>query len=296
LFEDFKNLERVDFSENPLQIVEPNFLDGLNKLSYGNFTLKFGSFNGVDKCRKNIIKKYLLNVFVKNDSGIVTKFIKKIQFKVQETNKKLKYDKVPEQLEVQPVVNKKSKSVCSDLRKFIQDETTKDFKIVIGDKDFPVHKFLLAARSPTLAEILKANPEVEHLNLVDISVKIFEKILKFLYTDELPGDDETNFLHLFAAAGMLKIEELKDFAATKLTDKMDQNNVLEIFKLSIKYEEKELRQKAFDELKRYNQNYKLKDEWIAKPEIVITAIEHFKKAEEAIRILEEEFGNAKLDK
>ncbi|KAL7013176.1 hypothetical protein ACKWTF_015234 [Chironomus riparius] len=79
-----------------------------------------------------------------------------------------------------------------------------------------IHEFLLAARSPILAEILKSNPEVENLNLVEISVEIFKIILKFLYTDELPGGNGTNVLNLFAAAGKLKIEELKNFLGTKL--------------------------------------------------------------------------------
>jgi len=174
---------------------------------------------------------------------------------------------------------------CSDIKNFIQDETTKDFQIQIEGQEFPVHKFLLAARSPTLAEILKNNPEVENLNLIDISVEIFEIILKFLYTDELPGEDETNFLHLFAAAGKLKIEELMNFAASKLIDMIHAENALEIFKLANKYEQQGLKLKAFEEIKSNYPKSKFKDEWIDNTEKVEKLIEILKKMEEVEKCL-----------
>jgi len=171
------------------------------------------------------------------------------------------------------------------------DKSFIDFHIQIDDREFPVHKFLLAARSPTLAEILKNNPEVENLNLVDISVEIFEIILKFLYTDELPGDNGTNFLHLFAAAGKLKIEELKEYAATKLIDQTDEKNALDILKISNKYEHDELRQFAYGKIKEENPKIEFKDEWSKDVETLIKIIEAFKMKEEAIKKAEEEFKN-----
>jgi len=169
---------------------------------------------------------------------------------------------------------------CSDIKNFIQDETTKDFQIQINNREFPVHKFLLAARSPTLAEIFKKNPEVENLNLVDISVEIFEIILKFLYTDELPGDNGMNFLHLFAAAGKLKIQELKDFAAEKNLELITAENALEILNLSNKYEHDELKLKAFEEIKRNYPKMMLSNEIIDDSEKVEKLIVIIKKIEE----------------
>jgi len=61
-----------------------------------------------------------------------------------------------------------------------------------------------------MAEIFRNNPEAANLNLVDIPVDIFEIILKFLYTDELPDENETNFVQLFVAANRLQIKELKN--------------------------------------------------------------------------------------
>jgi len=162
---------------------------------------------------------------------------------------------------------------CSGIKNFIQDETTKDFQIQIDDHEFPVHKFLLAARSPTLAEILKNNPEVENLNLVDISVEIFEITLKFLYADELPGDNGTNFLHLFAAE--------------RITGMIDSENALAIFKIACKYDNKELKLKTFKLLKEKYPGSKFKDEWIDDTEKVDKLIAYLKKMEEMEKSLED---------
>jgi len=205
---------------------------------------------------------------------------------INESNAKLQSELEQEKLKNDQNLHERQCSLFKDLKTFIQDETKKDFRIIIEGREFPLHKFLLAARSPTLAEILKNNPEVENLNLVDISVEIFEIILKFLYTDELPVSNTTNFLHLFAAAGKLKIQELKEYAASKLLNMMDAENVLEIFNISTKYEHYELKIKAFNQIRAKYPKVDIKDEWITDGENIEKLIKFFKKMEEAEKSLE----------
>jgi hypothetical protein len=188
------------------------------------------------------------------------------------------------------IENLKTQSLLySDIKSFIQDDSTKDFYIQIDDHQFPVHKFLIAARSPALAEVLKNNPEVGNLKLVDITVEVFEKILKFFYTDELSCDDETNFLHFFIAAGKLKIKGLMNFASKKVIDQLVEENAIDIFKLGFKYDNEEMRQKAFLKIKERYPKINFKDEWAADAEKVMKVIEISMKKEEAIRKIEEEY-------
>jgi len=235
LFEDFKNLEWISFYKNKLKVIVPNIFDGLNNLKYVDFQYnpnygKFYSFY-TDNKQNAILNEFKaeLHLKYKQHSELYAEYL-------QQENEQLTL--------------KLQTGFFGDLKAWTEDETTKDFKIIIEGHEFPVHKFLLAARSPFLAEILKNNPEVENLNLVDISVEIFEIIFKFLYTDEHPGDKGTNFMHLFAAAGMLKIKELKNFAALKIFNQLNKENALEVFKLSSKYEHDELKQEAFNILKK----------------------------------------------
>jgi len=287
LFEDFENLEEIYFDDNQLTVIEPEILDKLDKLKYASFDYNPNYTSSVNCNNKQALidfKEELIEKFLA-DSESVKKYLKKSIEEKQKLKTELKFEKEKNSY----ITSKYQKCIHSDIEAFIQDKSTKDFQIQIDDHEFPVHKFLLAARSPTLAEILKNNPEVENLNLVDISVEIFEIILKFLYTDELPGDDETNFLHLFAAAGKLKIENLKDFAAKNLFDQIDSENAMEILNLSNKYEHEGLKVKAFNEIKKKYITINFKDDWASDTEKVVNIIEAFHKKEDVIKKAEEEF-------
>jgi len=308
LFENFISLKFIDFHGNKLKVIEPNILDGLEKLTYVDFrdNPNYNKFYSIypedepnaklDEIKIDLMDKFYIRIKLFQDLKEENQQLKDLNAVLNQQNVSFKNSnaKLQSKLEQEKIENfnltlQLQKGIVDDIRTFIQDETTKDFQIQIDDHEFPVHKFLLAARSPTLAEILKNNPEVENLNLVDISVEIFEIILKFLYTDELPGEDGTNFLHLFAAAGKLKIEELKDYAAFKLMNHIDEENALDILKISNKYDHEALRQEAFKGIKKKYPNVELKDEWAADTEKLEKVFNIIKQREEADRKMEEEF-------
>ncbi|CAG9811145.1 unnamed protein product [Chironomus riparius] len=282
LFKAFKNLENIAFNGNKLKIIEPTILDGLDNLKIVNFSgnVNYTKFFSVyPKHQPNAtledVKNELFEKFYQNYQSVknlVRNFQECIQ-KLQELNKKLRIEnrmlsadnealnETNQQLrklsissfDFNPNLDTKLTSKIdsnSKITNFLKtDQTFMDFKIIIKDHEFPVHKIVLAAQSPTFAELFNVNPAVEYLNLVDISVETFEIILKFLYTDELPGDNGTNFLHLFSAAGQFKIEELKEFAAIKLINHIDAESALEVLNFSEKYEHEELRQAALNIMK-----------------------------------------------
>ena len=330
IFEGFQNLKYIFIMGKKLSVIEPNILDWLFNLQRAHFEFFDGDEiyqKGTQSYKE--FRKGLVTRFCSRNDEFLEDYIKKLEQNVQkfkrinknvtekfqrlEASQEVLIDKnndliddvrrsnliilgyqgyandLRQEIELMDVNYKKG--VFGDLKAFIQDETTKDFKIIINDREFPVHKFLLAARSPTLAEILKNNPEVEKLNLVDISVEIFEIILKFLYTDELPEDDGTNFMLLFAAAGKLKIQELKDFAATKLTSILHENNALEILKLSNKCGHEGLSKKAFDKIKKKYPKINFEDSWIYDATKIEEIIKAFEKKEAELQDLEEKFIN-----
>ncbi|KAG5678967.1 hypothetical protein PVAND_008582 [Polypedilum vanderplanki] len=61
----------------------------------------------------------------------------------------------------------------------MENDDFKDFTIKIGSMEFKAHKFVLVARSPTFANIIKENVHAEYLNLLDISADIFQLSIKF---------------------------------------------------------------------------------------------------------------------
>lgn len=315
LFEDFKNLELISFYGNHLKIIEPNFLDGLSKLKFVDLreNLNFNKwFSTLPHLKGNIsldeLKTELLEKFFTQNSNLVKDFCLRLQLKVQnfreckdklvEKNLRLKtkYENSKNekstltlnfQNQIDDLTSKLETGLLADLKASTKDETSKDLIIFVNDRVFKVHKFLIVARSPALAEILKNNLELDNLNLVNITEEIFEKILKYLYTDELPGDDQTNYLHLFATAGKLKIEELKNHAATKLFDLINETNALNILEWSNKYDHKELRQKAFEEIKKKYPKLEFKDEWSTQFDKLLKIIQAYVDKQKAEKTFEE---------
>lgn len=84
-----------------------------------------------------------------------------------------------------------------------------DFKIVVEGKPIPVHKFMLAARSPVFAaKLQEENYELgdEKIRLVDI--ESVQQFIKFIYTGELEGP--INNQHLIQLAITYQIKTLED--------------------------------------------------------------------------------------
>ncbi|XP_070504867.1 uncharacterized protein [Chironomus tepperi] len=307
LFDGFKNLEAIVFSYNKLELIEPNILDGLDNLKHVNFrgnpnyTKFYSQFSDWNpNATLEEVKDELMVKFCKE----LTKTTKDL-LKVKEENKNLKDKNAELNAEVKNLkdavddVNAQNQKLQSeihklkksDIKNFLADETFKDFHIQIDDHNFPVHKFLIAARSPTLAELLKNNPGLENLKLIDIPVGIFEVILKFLYTDELPGVDGINFFHLFAAAEKLKIEELKNFAALKIIKLINAENALKILKLSNKYNHDEMRYQAYEALQKKYPNVNFRLELAVDMDQLDAFMFQIKRKEDADRIMEEMFNN-----
>lgn len=175
-------------------------------------------------------------------------------------------------------------TLTDDYRKFLKNDKFKDFKIKIGNREFLVHKFLLAMRSPTLAEMIHKTPEAENLNLVDISVDTFEQILFFIYNDELPGEiSDINFLHLLAAASRLNIELLKNIAIANIFGQINGENALSVLTLSNRLGINMLIEKAFKKIKGTHPFIIFPNDWANKPEILAKLIEIHKEKDEAMK-------------
>jgi len=99
------------------------------------------------------------------------------------------------------------------------NQTGTDFELIAEGKRFPVHKFILAARSPIFAAIFSnyyRNARADYkdskrrTNLVDAT--IMKQFLKFLYTGELEGGTSAQLLEL---ATTYDIETLKSLCEEK---------------------------------------------------------------------------------
>jgi BTB/POZ domain len=143
------------------------------------------------------------------------------------------------------------------------------------------------ARSPVLADMILENPVAENLNLVDIPVKVFKIVLDFIYNDTAPPND-VNLIEIYAAAGRLAINELKNFTAAKLMDQVDEINAYEVLVLSNKYGSVNLMMKAFEHIKKIFPDKNLGDEFARQPDKI-------RKLLDMKRKMDEEFESLRLE-
>ncbi|KAL6644513.1 hypothetical protein ACP70R_016121 [Stipagrostis hirtigluma subsp. patula] len=115
--------------------------------------------------------------------------------------------------------------VGTHLGRLLDRALATDVSFVVDGEAFPAHRAVLAARSPVFeAELLgpTADATSPSITVQDIEPAVFRAMLRFMYTDALPGDDEfegspTDMMqHLLAAADRYALDRLKLMCAAKL--------------------------------------------------------------------------------
>ncbi|KAM0834038.1 hypothetical protein ACQ4PT_063879 [Festuca glaucescens] len=113
-----------------------------------------------------------------------------------------------------------------------------DVSFVVGDKTFHAHRAVLAARSPVFrAQLLgsMADATMSCIRLHDMEPATFRILLRFMYTDVLPADEEltgpslkmTEFLqNLIAASDKYDLPRLKLICSQKLGETVSVETVM----------------------------------------------------------------------
>jgi len=92
-----------------------------------------------------------------------------------------------------------------------------DFKLIANDgKSFPVHKWMLAARSSVFAALFSNEEEMESVDFaIDCAVDEMKQFIKFIYTGEL---DELASHELMDLAANFEIKTLEDLCKSSFQD------------------------------------------------------------------------------
>ena len=86
-----------------------------------------------------------------------------------------------------------SSDIGDHLGQLLDTADGSDVSFIVDGKKFTAHRAVIAARSPVFkAELFgtMAEATMSHITLEDIQPAVFEVLLRFMYTDVLPGDDE----------------------------------------------------------------------------------------------------------
>ncbi|KAF0898135.1 hypothetical protein E2562_001783 [Oryza meyeriana var. granulata] len=137
-----------------------------------------------------------------------------------------------------------------------------DVSFIVDGETFPAHRAVLAARSPVFrAELLgsMAESKMSCITVQDIEPVIFRALLRFIYTDELPGDimvledssstattrDEL-FKKLLAAADRYDLSRLKLMCAQKLWETLSVETVMTMIVYAKMHSCPELKKRCLD--------------------------------------------------
>ncbi|KAG5669128.1 hypothetical protein PVAND_017024 [Polypedilum vanderplanki] len=268
VFKSLSTVEEISLNSNELEEIGPEIFDGLQNLQFVDL-----------RNNKNIDM-----VFDATDETTNTLDEIKDEIKLK---CKPKGDKNQAIAKVQPILqNLIPLEIFNNLSNIFADPDFKDFTIKVGESSFKIHKILFAARSSTLAEIFKNNPEAQELNLRDISESIFKAVHDFIYKNQLPED--ANYIEIFAAAARLKIDDLMKISAENLQENVDEKNAFEILLLSNKFDHDQMRQKSFEFIQNKIFPHRKLDAELAKQP------EKLKKLIDAKNKLDQEFAELKM--
>ncbi|XP_057325885.1 speckle-type POZ protein B-like [Microplitis mediator] len=109
-----------------------------------------------------------------------------------------------------------------------------DVIINVRNTEFRAHKTILMARSPVLAAMFSHNmieKKESKISIPDIAPVIFEKVLKYIYTDEVTGLD-ADAERLLEAADKYQLRSLKEICQESLSKTLTVENALKIMTLA----------------------------------------------------------------
>ncbi|XP_057318999.1 speckle-type POZ protein B-like [Microplitis mediator] len=129
---------------------------------------------------------------------------------------------------------KSSKHIVDDFKELFESKLGSDVVLIVGNKKIKAHKSILIARSPILAAMF-THEMYENLNneatITDVDPDIIEKMLEFIYTDQVT-DLDVDAGYLLEAADKYQLQKLKELCEESLSRSITVNNAVEVLILA----------------------------------------------------------------
>ena len=188
--------------------------------------------------------------------------------------------------------------LAADISRFLTSSSNEDVTFIVGQREFPAHKLILAARSPVFAAMFEQEP-LNRIEIAEIQPDIFEALLRFICTDQVDNLTEETSKALLAAADRFSLDTLKWNCEEFLKQILTTANCCELLLLARSLEAINLKKSAIREIRCSAEEVMKTEEWknLKKscPELVIETCEtllfaerHYIRQQEAIKIAAEE--------
>ena len=146
-----------------------------------------------------------------------------------------------------------SKTILTNVSKIYNDSIFSDFTFIVQNQEFKVHKCILASASSVMHKMFTSNLEETRNNqcvIQAITPDVFGQLIEFIYSGKVAENLKTTAKKLYEAAHYYEIEHLKVICAREIHDGLMSANALEIYKWAEPYTMNEVKQAAWEIIKR----------------------------------------------
>ena len=121
-----------------------------------------------------------------------------------------------------------------------------DLTFLVGCKEFPCHRIILASSSSYFQALLTHKFKENNLHSVEIhniDAEIFSMLLHYIYSGQIEID-HNNVQDILIASDMLQLEEVVQFCCHFLSISLNENNVVDVWKIADELECRSLKDNA----------------------------------------------------
>ncbi|XP_057318272.1 speckle-type POZ protein B-like [Microplitis mediator] len=126
------------------------------------------------------------------------------------------------------------RQMTDDFKKLYNSQINSDVTFIVGNEKFKAHKIILSARSPVFSAMFTHKMKENRDNKVaipDIEPKIFNKLLEFIYTDEI-NDLDMDAVSLLEAADKYQLLTLKSLCEKSVSKSVSIDNAIALMILA----------------------------------------------------------------
>lgn len=143
--------------------------------------------------------------------------------------------------------------ILANVRGLYNNPNFTDFIFIVKNKEFKVHKNIVAAASQVFMKLFTTDMEEKRSNectIDHIEPEIFQKLLECIYKGKVSDDLEDYAKELYSAADYYGIERLKTLCKTEVHESLNQENAFDTFKWACRYNLDDLKCDSWEILKR----------------------------------------------
>ncbi|XP_057340010.1 speckle-type POZ protein-like [Microplitis mediator] len=202
--------------------------------------------------KKQVNKKKLIKTFGVHTSWGLSQFITKEDL-LKKKDELLPYDILTIGIELtvfdDPVVistnvpfNESKAFMAHDYEKFYESKMGSDVELIVQEKKFPAHKFVLMVRSPVFQAMLTTDMRENRekaITIKDMNSEVFKSMLEFIYTDKISDLDDVAE-QLLEAADKYQIPTLKEICAESLCKSVTIDNASRLLVVAYLHNAKEM--------------------------------------------------------